>query len=96
MPVLIVGYVLAALLPIIGFARLLWRAQADLDTARERSQRSGGPALSWDEFDDAFADRESEPRSRRNAVIWDIIFVGTGLIIGAATSIAALPGMLLG
>ncbi len=79
-------FALAALLPIIGLARLLWRAQRAVSAAEAAETRG----FTWDEVDAMFGDRVSAPRSARASVLWDIGLVGTGLVAGAVASIASL------
>ncbi|MDD7943519.1 hypothetical protein PUW79_02625 [Microbacterium sp. NE2HP2] len=90
MAVLVALYVLSAVLPIIGFGRLLWRAQRDLNEARRLSAERGSPGYTFDEFDAAWGDRVAAPLATRNALVWDISLVGVGLLAGAAASIASL------
>lgn len=90
MAVLVILYALSALLPIIGFGRLLWRAQRDLNEARRVSAELESPGYTWDEVDAAWGDRVGVPLSTRNDLIWDIALVGVGLVAGAAASIASL------
>lgn len=89
--ILVAGYLIAAVLPIIGFARLLWRTQRVLDRESAAAVAAHSDAMSWDAFDGQFESRTDGPRRDRNAVLWDIALVGSGLVLGAATSIAALP-----
>ncbi|HBR89238.1 MAG: hypothetical protein CMH38_13550 [Microbacterium sp.] len=89
--ILVAGYLIAAVLPIIGFARLLWRTQRALDRESAAAVAAHSDAMSWDAFDAQFESRTDGPRRDRNAVLWDIGLVGSGLVLGAATSIAALP-----
>ncbi|WP_036320140.1 hypothetical protein [Microbacterium sp. B24] len=90
MAVLVILYALSAVLPIIGFGRLLWRAQRDLREARRVSVERESPGYTWDEVDEAWGDRVGVPLAIRNDLIWDIALVGAGLIAGAAASILSL------
>lgn len=93
---LALGYAAAAALPIVGFARLLWRSQRDLAVAIGKVQARGGKTnTTIGDDNEAKADIRALPLARRRAAIWDIVLVGLGLAIGAFTSIAALPGMLV-
>lgn len=94
--ILVGGYVVAAALPLWGLARLVLRTQSALTEARGRSRQSGSPRVTYGEVQNQFSDRERAPSDDRNAVVWDLVLIGGGLVVGATTSIAALPGMLLG
>jgi hypothetical protein len=89
---LIVGLLVASVaLPVLGFARLLYRAQRDLNEARRQATLSGEPGYPWDDVDAMFADRVARPKATRDALIWDIVFVGLGLLAGAVASALTLP-----
>lgn len=85
-----VFFIAAAVLPIAGFARLLWRAQAALNAANEKAEVRG---FSGPDRTELVSEHPSQPkkiRETRNAVVWDICLVGVGLVCGAVASIVAL------
>lgn len=83
-------FIAAAVLPIIGFGRLLWRAQRSLDLVERRAVERGFAGPSRQEVASEHPLQPAKVRETRNEVIWDIAFVGSGLICGAVASIAAL------
>ncbi len=89
--VLVVMYVLSAVLPVVGFARLLFRAQRDLDAARAKiAQRGGATSATFGDLNDTVSDISAEPRRLRADLLWDIGLVGAGLALGAAAGIWSL------
>ncbi|MFE7406277.1 hypothetical protein [Isoptericola sp. NPDC057559] len=81
-------YVLAAVLPIIGFGRLLWRVQRKLSELDARAERQGGtPRLTWNDMGE---DMRVPYRQERRDLVWDIALVGVGLIAGAVASVWSL------
>jgi hypothetical protein len=88
--VLWVMFGLAAALPIVGFGRLLWRAQAALDRANRLADERGFAGPNYGEAVAANPAQPSQIREQRNAVVWDISLVGSGLILGAVASIVSL------
>lgn len=83
-------FAVAAVLPILGFGRLFWRAQKTLSEARATIQERGHAKITYDDFNRDNAELTTRPVEARNEVIWDICLVGTGLVVGAAASIWAL------
>lgn len=83
-------YVAAAVLPLLGFGRLLQRAQSSLKRANEAVRARGSRAAKFDDFNKAHSDITAMPREIRDGVFWDIVFVGLGLIAGAVASIWSL------
>lgn len=81
---LTVLYVLGAVLPIVGFARLLWRTNKGLQAAREVADRIG--SRSGRSYPDFVAPHEQKRRD-----LWfDIALVGSGLVLSAVASIWSL------
>jgi hypothetical protein len=85
-PWIILLIALGAILPIVAFARLLWRAQraASSIPAMKPAPTKGEVAGLW------YFIRRDLPVRERNAVIWDICLVGVGLLSGAAANIWSL------
>lgn len=82
--------VLAAVLPIAGFGRLLWRSHAALDRAEALVRERGHASGTYDDFRAAHEDiREGPRRAHRDALV-DIVLVGAGLVAGAVGGIWAL------
>lgn len=81
-------FVMSAVLPIIGFARLLWRAQRGLNRAQAKVDERGHSDILWGDVGEANAgDIRGPYLQERNDLIWDIALVGAGLTAGAAASI---------
>jgi hypothetical protein len=80
-------FTLAAVLPIIGFARLLWRSQTALNRINALVEERGTPIGTIGDHNALWNDIREIPKANRNAVIWDICLVGSGLLLGAAASI---------
>lgn len=87
---LVVLYVLSAAPPILGFGRLLRRAQRDLNATREIAARRGRSWFTFDEFDAVWGNRVAAPLAVRETLIWDLVLVGVGLVAGATASIISL------
>lgn len=88
---IVVLYVAAALLPIAGFGRLLYRTQRRVREADRKVSERGYTHLSFDDLDEQWGGDVREPLwAERRALIWDISFVGAGLIAGAVASIWSL------
>lgn len=83
-------YVLSAVLPAMGFGRLLIRAQRNVVRQKARVAQRGHPHLTWDEFDELGSRFSEQVFRERNDLIWDVILVGVGLATGAGASIWAL------
>lgn len=83
-------FIAAAVLPIVGFGRLLYRAQRTLDLVERRARERGFAGPNRGEMASEHPLQPARVRETRNDVIWDIVFVGTGLICGAIASIVAL------
>lgn len=85
----------AALLPVVAFARLLWRSQGALAKTLLLVEERGSPVGTLGDHDKVWADITTRPRENRNAVVWDICLVGLGLMAGAAASVWSLfiPGL---
>ena len=88
--VLIIGYVLAAVLPLCGIIRLLVHARGVATDVLDRTRCTGSSTLTYGEVAKQFSDRARAPRARQLDVIWDLVLIGGGLAIGAATSITSL------
>ena len=89
--VLVLLYVLSAVLPIVGFGRLLWRTQRGLEAARRTIAERGHSLMTLDDVSAKFGGDVREPfLNERRDLIWDIVFVGFGLVLGALASILAL------
>lgn len=84
--VVIALFVLAAVLPVLGFGRLLWRSQGALNAAMAKVQERGHNKKTFGDFDEENESVDAAPRAARDSVIWDICLVGTGLAAGAAAS----------
>lgn len=84
-------YLTAFILPSIGFVRLWIRAEHDLISAEKVvKQRGTGVALVTD-VNAEYADITQKPRAVKRQIVWDTLFVFTGLGFGAFASITALP-----
>ena len=88
--VVIALFALAAVLPVIGFGRLLWRSQGALTAAMAKVQERGHDKKTDEDFDEENESVLAGPRAARNSVVWDICLVGTGLAAGAVASIWSL------
>ena len=88
-------FVVAAVLPVLAFARLLWRSQRALDKTLALAEKRGSPGGLISDFNETWSDITVAPRENRTAVIWDICLVGLGLVAGAVASIWSLfiPGL---
>ncbi|MDR7383520.1 hypothetical protein [Promicromonospora iranensis] len=84
---IIVLIVAAAVLPIIGFGRLLWRIQSRLNEAKRTIERRGHSSTA---YEDMLYDIREPLHAERRSLLWDIGFVGTGLVAGAVASIWSL------
>lgn len=86
---LVALFVVSAALPILGFSRLLWRVQRQFLATRRLVAERGHSGFAFDDLDalDVLAPVEGERRD----LVWDLIFVGVGLIAGAVASIVSLP-----
>lgn len=83
-------FIAAAVLPIVGFGRLLWRAQAALNLAIQRTRERGFSGPNRIELVSEHPMQPARIRETRNDVVWDIVLVGVGLVAGAVASIWAL------
>lgn len=88
--VVITLFVLAAVLPVIGFGRLLWRSQGTLNAAMAKVQERGHDKKTLKDFNEENESVVAGPEAARNSVVWDICLVGTGLAAGAVASIWSL------
>jgi hypothetical protein len=91
--VIVVLYVLAAALPIVGFGRLLFRAQRGLNEVRRMvvEERGGSVAPQLRDLDRMIGEDITAPaRKLRTDVLWDTSLVGVGLVAGAVASIWSL------
>lgn len=80
-------YVVAAILPLIGFGRSLYRVQVRLRALDEVVEQRGQSGFTWDDFDEAGAgDVRQRLWDERKALLWDITLIGSGLAIGAVAS----------
>ena len=80
----------AAVLPVLAFARLLWRSQCALAKTLLLVEDRGSAVGTIGDHDKVWTDITVRPRENRNAVIWDIFLVGIGLIAGAVASVWSL------
>lgn len=88
---IVVLYVAGALLPIAGFGRLLYRTQRRVREANEMVTERGYTHVSMADLGKEWGGDVREPLwAERRALIWDISFVGAGLITGAVASIWSL------
>jgi hypothetical protein len=81
---------LSAILPLIGFLRLLWRSSRALSEVNMLIKERGHSAVTLDDFGKANSDISTKPKEERKNLIWDVVFVGTGLALGALASIWSL------
>lgn len=81
---------LSAVLPIVGFGRLLYRAQRSLSKANALVNERASAAPTFDDFNAENDDIRKPFLRERNDLAWDISFVGLGLAAGAAASIWSL------
>jgi hypothetical protein len=88
-------FVVAAVLPVLAFARLLWRSNRALAKTLLLVEDRGSRGGIFSDFNKEWSDITVRPREDRNAVIWDIVLVGIGLIAGAVASVWSLfiPGL---
>lgn len=86
--VLVTLYAAAAVLPILGFGRLLYRTQKRIQDLDRKVEERGYSHVSYDDVDNLLSGDVREPLwGERRALVWDILFVGTGLVAGAIASI---------
>lgn len=91
LPVIIALYVLAGVLPIAGFARLLWRTDRRLRALDAEVAGRGTSAYTFGDFNRDHAGDVRDPlRAERRDLLWDTGLVGVGLIAGAVASICSL------
>lgn len=91
MVTVVVLYILSAVLPIAGFARLLWRVQRRIGELYRVVAERGHSASTWDDFDAHHGRDIREPyREERRNLAWDLALVGAGLVAGAVASIWSL------
>jgi hypothetical protein len=88
--VVIALFVIAAVLPVLGFGRLLWRSQGALNAAMAKVQERGHDKKIIKDFNEENESVLAGPKVARNSVVWDICLVGTGLAAGAVASIWSL------
>ena len=88
-------FVVAAVLPVLAFARLLWRSQRALDETLALVEKRGSPVGTVADHNKVWSDITVAPRENRTAVTWDICLVGLGLVAGAVASVWSLfiPGL---
>lgn len=90
-PFLTFLYVAAAVLPIAGFARLLFRTQVRVRAADRKVKARGYAYSDFDDFDAHWAGDVRGPLwEERNALVWDTCLVGVGLVAGAVASVWSL------
>ncbi|WP_066587803.1 hypothetical protein [Cellulomonas timonensis] len=89
-PVIALLYILAAILPFAGFARLLTRAENDLRKASALVDERRSTSATYDDFNEQYADIRRPFARLRDDLVWDISLVGGGLAAGAAASIWSL------
>lgn len=77
----------AAVLPIIGFSRLLWRIHSRLRDAERTIAQRGHSSMSHEDF---MYDIREPLYAERRSLLLDIGFVGIGLVAGAVASIWSL------
>lgn len=91
LPLIIVLYILAAVLPLAGFGRLLYRTQQLVKEANQKVKARGHMSSTIADFNEAWGgDSRKGVWDDRTALYWDIGFVGLGLIAGAVASIWSL------
>jgi len=83
-------FIAAAVLPIVGFGRLLLRAQGALNAANRKTAERGYAGPDYDEIASEHPGQPSKIREVRRDVGWDILLVGAGLTCGTVGSIWAL------
>lgn len=83
-------YVAAAVLPLIGFGRVLVRLNGEIQERRRRIAERGHDELTYDDVDREVGKLMTATLAARRDVIADIVFVGLGLVAGAAASIWSL------
>jgi hypothetical protein len=89
---LVLLFVLAAVLPIVGFGRLLLLAQRGLVAAQKKVDERGSPLMTYGDFDESTVNDIRKPfQDEQRDLVWDIGLVGLGLIAGSTASIIALP-----
>lgn len=91
MPIVIVLYIIGAFLPVIGFGRLLWRVQGRVRALDTVVAERGFSHSTWDDFDESYArDLRTPHQEERRDLIWDVIYVGSGLTVSAIAGIWSL------
>ncbi|TFD58064.1 hypothetical protein E3T43_07405 [Cryobacterium sp. Hh7] len=88
-------FVIAAVLPVLAFARLLRRSNRALAKTLLLVESRGSVVGTIADHDKVWSDITVAPRENRTAVRWDISLVGIGLLAGAIASIWSLfiPGL---
>ena len=90
-PFLTCLYIAAAVLPIIGFGRLLWRIQVRVRRFDRMIEERGYSHTSYDDVQSFFTgDVRKHVWSERRDLFWDTALIGTGLVAGAVASIWSL------
>lgn len=89
-PLLVVMFALSAILPIIGLVRLALGAWESLEPVRSATPLADGSNGSRGQINAAAPALVSMVLGRHKAAVWDLILVGSGLVVGAIASIMAL------
>ena len=87
---LVIMYTVGAILPLLGFLRLLFRASRDLDSAKKLAAVRGGTGGTNADLNELLGDITAAPRKVRRDIFWDILLIGPGLALSAVASIWAL------
>lgn len=88
--VIVALYVAAAVLPLLGLGRLYRLALFEARRMKAAVRPTEGSGVSIGMFDTALPMVVGGLTSRPRAVVLDFVFIGTGLVLGAAASIWSL------
>jgi hypothetical protein len=87
---LVAMYAASAILPTLGFVRLLVRTSRDIDKARKLVADRGHTSATFADFDEQHEDITRAPKAAQRDLLWDTLLVGVGLAFGAVASILSL------
>lgn len=88
--IVVVLYVMAAALPLLGLGRLFFLARREARPVTQAQAPKSGSGVSYGQVQAAMPAMVEAVMRRPQAVVWDFGFIGAGVVCGAVASIWSL------